>query len=388
MKKKKSAVTKKVKVKVKVKTFKYRIYPTKKQNLLLDNILEECRQLFNHFLGKRKKLWEEEKISLNSIDQINTLPTLKERAASLKRVHSQVLQNVAERVDLAMQAFFRRIKEGQKPGYPRFKGFGHYDSITFPQLPSGCNIVDGKLYVSKIGHLKIVLHRSMEGKPKSAVLRRTATGKWFVCFSCEVEPKRLPPKDNSVGIDVDLHTFAALSDTEMIENPRFFRKEEKELAKVQRKLSKAEKGTKERRSFRKAVARVHERIANKRDNFAHQESRRIVDGYGCVEDLRVSRMVHNHCLSKSISDAAWSGFFSMLFYKAEEAGRTFIKVNPAYTSADCSRCQYRQKMALSKRVYHCPSCKLVLDRDINAALNILRIGLDSLSNQPVEAPGL
>ncbi|MFZ4860406.1 MAG: RNA-guided endonuclease InsQ/TnpB family protein [Desulfuromonadaceae bacterium] len=379
MKKKKSNVAKNVKV----TTFKYRIYPTKGQCRLLDNTLEECRQLYNHFLGKRKRAWEEEKKSLSKFDQDKTLPPLKERVAELKNIHSQVLQNVAERVDLAMQAFYRRANAGETPGYPRFKGFGRYDSITFPQVPNGCNLQNGKLFVSKIGQIKIVMHRRLEGTPKSAILSQTATGKWFVCFSCEVEPKRLPPKDNAVGIDVGLHTFAALSDGNKVENPKFFRSEEKELAKVQRKLSKAKKGTKERKVKRKAVARVYERISHKRDNFSHQESRMIVDGYGiiCVEDLRVSRMVHNHCLSKSIHDAAWSGFFSMLSYKAEEAGRIFIKVNPAYTTQDCSRCHHRQKMPLSERVYTCPSCHLVIDRDLNSSISILRIGLDSLKKE-------
>ena len=224
MKKKKTVVEQEVKTNI--KTFEYRIYPTKGQCRLLDSMLEECRQLYNHFLGKRKRVWEEEKKSLSKFDQINTLPTLKARVPELSLVHSQVLQNVAERVYLAMQAFFRRAKAGETPGYPRFKGFGRYDSITFPQVPSGCNIQNSKLFVSKIGHIKIVMHRRLDGTPKSAILRRTATGKWFVCFSCEVVPKRLPPKDNSVGIDVGLHTFAALSDGNKVENPKFFRAED------------------------------------------------------------------------------------------------------------------------------------------------------------------
>jgi putative transposase len=371
-----------------IKTFKYRINPTRRQASLLGGALEECRWLYNHLLAERKHAWENEQKSLNYHTQAVSIPPLKAERPSLATVNAQVLQNVAVRVDLAYKAFFRRVKAGEKEvGYPRFKGYGRYDSLTFPQVQSSCEIKNGKLVVSKIGHIRIILHRPVEGTPKTATLQRTSTGKWYVTFSCEVEPKRLPKRANPVGLDVGLHTFATMSDATAIENPRFFRREEKELAKVQRKLSKAEKGTKERRFRRKAVGRVHERTAFKRDNFSHQHSRKVVDGYGviAVEDLQVNRMLHNHCLAKSISDAAWSGFFSMLFYKAEEAGRTFIKVNPAYTSQTCSTCGHRQKMPLSERVFNCPCCNLHLDRDHNASLNILRIGLDSLRNQSLEA---
>ena len=186
-----------------------------------------------------------------------------------------------------------------------------------------------------------------------------------------------------------LNTFATLSDGSEIANPRFFRQEEKALAKVQRAHAKLAKGTPEHRKHRKAVARVHERIAFRRDNFTHQESRRIVDSHGviCVEDLHVNRMTHNHCLAKSIVDASWSAFFAQLDAKAAEAGRQFIKVNPAYTSQDCSRCHHRQKMPLSQRTYQCPCCLLVIDRDLNAALNIKAVGLHRVG-LPQEAPRL
>ncbi len=190
-----------------------------------------------------------------------------------------------------------------------------------------------------------------------------------------------------MGIDVGLTTFATLSNEEEIANPRFFRQEEQALAKVQRKHAKLAKGTPERRKHRRVVARVHERIAFRRDTFTHQESRQIVDRFGviCIEDLPVNRMVHNHCLAKSIHDAAWSEFFRKLSYKAEEAGRRYVAVNPAYTSQDCSRCYHRQVMPLSERVYHCPCCLLSIDRDLNASLNIRAVGLHSLGLS-LEAP--
>jgi putative transposase len=356
----------------------YRIYPTKKQETRLNETLYECRWLYNHLLEMRKKAYEHEGTSLSCYGQQATYPMLKQERPSLNTVHSQVLQNVAVRIDLAFKAFFRRCKAGEKPGFPRFRGADRYDSFTFPQ--SGFQIDEqGKLSASGIGHLKMVLHRPLRGKLKTLTLRRSATSKWYASFSVECDPQRLPACSEPVGIDVGLTTFASLSHGEEISNPRFFRKEEKALAKVQRKHSKLTKGTPQRRKHRKAVARVHERIAFKRDNFTHQESRQIVDRFGviCVEDLHVNRMTHTHCLAKSIHDASWSAFFRQLSCKAAEAGRKYIAVNPAYTSQDCSRCHYRQYMPLSERTYHCPCCLLSLDRDLNAARNILRLGLQS-----------
>ncbi len=303
---------------------------------------------------------------------------MKEQRPSMREVHSQVLQNVAVRVDLAYQSFFRRWKAGQKPGYPRFKGYRRYDSLTYPQ--SGFSLThDESVCLSKIGTVKMVFHRPIKGTIKTCTVHRSSTGKWYVTFAVECEPEQLPPTDRVVGIDVGLKTFATLSSGQEIANPRFFRQEKKALAKVQRKHAKLKKGTRQRRTHRKVIARVHERIAWRRENFTHQHSRRIVNQFGviCLEDLHVNRMVHNHCLSLSISDAAWSQFFEHLVYKAEEAGRVVIKVNPAYTSQECSRCHHRQDMPLSERTYHCPCCFLVIDRDLNASYNILGLGLQS-----------
>ncbi|MHB8084304.1 MAG: RNA-guided endonuclease InsQ/TnpB family protein [Dehalococcoidia bacterium] len=362
-----------------LKTFRYRIFPTKKQTASLEAVLEECRYLYNRLLEQRKYAWEIQGASLGYYHQANMLPIIK-KTRNFRLSHSQVLQNVAVRVDLAFKAFFRRAKAGVKPGFPRFKGKGWYDSITFPQVPSGCRLKDGRLAVSKVGHIKIIMHRKMCGKPKTATIRRSSTGKWYVTFACEIETQHLPVTNSAVGIDVGLHTFAMLSDGTPVENPRFFREEEKALAKAQRKMSKATKGTPERAKRHKVVARVHERITCRRDNFSHQESRKIVNNFGfiAVEDLAVNRMVHNHCLAKSIADAAWSGFFSMLSYKAESAGRKLVKVNPAYTTQDCHRCGHRQKLTLADRIYVCPCCGLHIDRDLNAAKNILRLGMQSL----------
>ncbi|HEX6543741.1 MAG TPA: RNA-guided endonuclease TnpB family protein [Ktedonobacterales bacterium] len=367
------------------KTFKYRLYPNKEQQRLLDQQLEECRWLYNHLLAARRDAWQERQESLRLYDQQATLPALKAERPALSGVQSQVLQNVAVRIDLAFQAFFRRCKAGEAPGYPRFRGKGRYDSITFPQVPVGCRLEaeDKRVRIANVGRVKVELHRPLEGTPKTATISRSSTGKWYVCFSCEcAELLPLPATGQHVGIDVGLKTFATLSTGQEIANPRFLRTEERALAKAQRRLAKAEKGTPERAERRKVVARVHERTTWRRGDFAHQHSRRIVNQFDVItiEDLSVNRMMHNHCLAKSIADAAWTQFATYLSHKAAWAGRSYVAVNPAYTSQDCSGCGHRQKLSLADRTYTCPCCGLVLDRDLNAAHNILRLGRQSLAS--------
>ena len=367
-----------------LKTFKYRLYPTSHQEHLMRSTLDECRWLYNHLLEERKNAWEQEQKSLNYYTQAVSIPKLKKERDSLSDVYSQVLQNVAVRVDLAFKAFFRRVKAGEKAGYPRFKGRGWYDSFTYPQL--GFSLGDNVVTLSKIGNVKAKIHRTIGGINICSI-KRTPTGKWFVCLTSEGSNSPLPESEEAIGIDVGLESFATLSTGEAIANPRFFRIDEKALARAQRKLSRLDKGTPERRRAKKVMAHIHERIANRRSNFAHQLSHQIVSQFGviCVEDINTSRMLHNHCLAKSISDAGWSQFIACLSYKAESAGRKFMAVNPSYTSQDCSRCGHRQQLTLSDRVFTCPCCNLVINRDHNASLNILARGLASLGIQSVEA---
>jgi putative transposase len=367
-----------------IKTFKYRLFPTHHQLNILQQTLEECRWLYNQTLAFRKEAWQTEQRHISWYDTNARIPILKAEHPSLKLVHSQVLQEVTKRVDLAFKAFFSRVKSGEKPGYPRFKGYGRYDSFTYTQ--SGF-ILDSKakrLSLSKIGDVYIELHRPLKGTILNLTIIRSSTDKWYVCFSVECQPNLLPPNPNQVGLDAGLHTFATMSDGVEIENPRFFRKAEKALAKAQRKLNqtakpaKGEKASPERHRARKVVAHMHERTKFKRQNFTHQESRKIINhnGFVAVEDLRIHNMNKNHRLAKSIMDAAWSSFFDQLCAKAHpegtRAGRTFVKVNPAYTSQTCSSCGYRQvtKLTLADRIFACPSCHHQLDRDLNAALNI------------------
>lgn len=371
------------------KTFQYRINPTKKQETLLQNTLEQCRRLYNHLLEQRRTSWEEEKKGLSLYDQINTFPVLKARVPELCEVHSQVLQNVAVRIDLAFKAFFRRIKQGVDPGYPRFRGYGRYDSFTFPQ--SGYRVNDKSVSISKIGKIKTVFHRPIEGCIKTCTIKKTATGKWFVSFSCEVDNAILPVSESSVGVDAGLMSFITLSDGTKVDNPRFLKTEEKNLAKAQRSLSKQAKGTKKRHKCRKVVARVHERITNKRKDFTHKLSRKLVNLHGtiAIEDLSINDMQKDNfrCINKGIADVAWRNFFNLLEYKAACANRRVVKVSPAYTSQTCSRCGYRQKMPLPNRIFQCPCCSLSLDRDVNAAINIHSLGLQTVGRQAIEAPG-
>ncbi|TAK14002.1 MAG: transposase [Anaerolineae bacterium] len=370
-----------------MKTFKYRLKPSRSQRTQLNRTLELCRWVFNETLATRKNTWEQEKKNLSLYDTNKLLTLWKREHPEWVSVHSQVLQNVQERVDLAFKAFFRRAKAGEKPGYPRFRGSGTYNSFTFKQ--SGFELRDHDLLISRIGAVRIVLHRPIEGNVKTLTVQKDAVGNWYACFACEVEPEPMPLCELAVGIDVGLESFATLTNGMKIENPRFFRQDEKELAKVQRRLSKAEKGTSQRARRRKAVQHVHQRIANRRRDFAHKKSREWVNAFGFIafEDLRIKNMLRNHRLAKSISDAAWRQLIQYTTYKAENAGRVVVMVDPRNTSRMCSRCGTLVVKSLSVRVHQCPNpgCGLVMDRDENAANNILRLGLESLGIA-LEAP--
>lgn len=358
---------------------KYRLYPTKAQITALNTTLDTLRLVYNSLLNERKFLYETTGKGISQYAQEKHFADWRKQFPELRDVHSHLLQNAALRVNLAFTAFFRRVKKndgkaGETPGYPRLKGVGQYDSFCFKEWGNGVLFKSGNLSVSKIGEIKCRAHRPLIGTPKAACVRRVA-GKWFVCIACEVGAELLEPAGEAVGIDVGLKTFAALSNGEFIENPRFFRKDEKALAKAGRKQAKTKKRSRERKKANKVLARIHERIRNRRHDFCHQNARRIVNRFGviAVESLNVKGMVKNHRLAKSISDAAWSQFRSVLTDKAERAGREVHAVNPAYTSQDCHACGYRAKKKLSERWHLCPMCGASLDRDTNAAINILQL---------------
>jgi putative transposase len=372
------------------KSLKYRLFPTKKQQRLLQEQLNECRWLYNHFREQRKTSWEQNKKSISYFDQCKSIVALKKERQSLNNVYSQILQNVADRIDKAFQGFFRRVKTGErKVGYPRFKNFDRYDSLTYKQAGFGWSIEDNRLNLSKIGSIKIKLHRSIIGILKTCTIRKQA-GKWYACFACSTEPKPLKKSKKAIGIDVGLKSFATLSNGEKIDNPRFFKTDQKALAKAQRKLSKQTKDSLERKKAKKVVAYIYERITNRRNNFCHQIARKIVNRFGiiCIEKLNIKEMQNNnwHSLNRSISDVAWGQFANILSHKAEDAGRQFVAINPRGTSQTCSQCGSIVKKKLSDCWHNCPVCNCHLHRDFNASLNILRLGLQSLGIQSIEAP--
>ena len=386
------------------KTYQFRLYPTSKQIHLLERWLGLCCETYNAALDERKSAYRMAGISLSYAHQCAELPECKEVRPELCAVPAQVLQDVVKRVDRAFADFFRRVEEGQTPGYPRFRSRFRYDSLTFKQYQNSFEVFPGNkkhkgtLVLAKLGQVKMVMHRTIKGTPKTAIVKRTPTGKWLVSISVEIgekegADKRLPSCAAEVGIDVGLKTFAYLSTGEEIANPHFFRREEAALARAQRKLARAPRGSKQRNKHRKVVARVHERIRNRRKNFIEQEVCKLIQRFGflAVEALGVRNMLKNPKLAKSIADASWSMFFTHLLDKAEDAGRAVVRVNPAYTSQTCSACGHRQPMPLSVRVYACPHCGLVIHRDHNGSKNILQDGLSACGRAGrvvPEAPGL
>jgi putative transposase len=318
-----------------------------------------------------------------------------------KDIASHVLQDVILRVEKAYKAFFRRVKNGEKPGHPRFKGRNWYDSFCYPD-GAGWKFVPGekkhaKLILSKVGSINVKMHRPLEGTIKTCTVKREGEH-WYVVFSCEVKSQILPLSYEDVGIDLGITHFAALSDGSMIDNPRHYRQAEKKLAKLQRKLSSKKRGSHRRKKSVKAVAKAHRKIRNQRKDFHHKESRKLVNKYQVIvfEDLAPSNLskapkpkqdengkylpngaAAKGGLNKSILDAGWNSFIEIVKAKAASAGRTVLFVNPAYTSQTCSGCGTIKKKDLSERWHSC-ECGTELDRDTNAAINILELGRKQL----------
>lgn len=369
------------------KTFKYRLYPTKSQITALNNIFESTRFVYNETLALRKNAWETEQKSISLYETSNKLVEWKKEKPELKNVQSQVLQNAQLRVDLAFKAFFRRLKAKENPGYPRFKGKGRYSSITYPQ--SGFRIhPDQTVYLSKIGRVPVILHRQIHGTIKTCTVKRTVTNKWYVFFSCEVDKSDpLPKTGKIVGIDLGLITYVQCSDKSKIDKPRFFKEEQKNLAKAQRKFSKFPEKiwSKEKQKAKLVVARVHERIKNKREDFCHKTSNDLIKKYDLIihEALNVKDMLEKKKWSKSISDASWCKLIDFLTYKAANAGKTVKSVDPRGTSQRCSQCGQAVKKDIKQRMHDCPYCGFKTSRDHNSSLEILRLGMQPFAAQGV-----
>jgi len=357
------------------KTFRYRLYPVKAQALALEQQLREGCKLYNAALQERRDAWKLAGKSINYYDQANQLKEI--RAEELIGLANfSCCQDILRRVDKTYKAFFGRIKRGDKAGFPRFKPNQRFDSITFPSYGDGVRLLpSGKLRVQGVGVLKVKLHRPVDGKIKTVTLKREA-GKWYVCFSVEVEAK---PLDNcllSIGLDVGLESFAVLSDGTIIANPRQYRKAQARLRRAQRKVSRRKKGSHRRRKAVRELQVAHAHVRNQRLDFHHKLAHRLVQTFGliAIEDLNIKGLAGG-MLAKSVHDAGWSGFFSKLTYKAESAGRLLVPVNPSGTSQRCSNCGTEVRKELKDRWHTCTSCGLSVSRDLNSAIEILRLGL-------------
>jgi putative transposase len=359
------------------KTYKYRLDPTPEQEKALGVTLWRCRTLYNVALEQRKLWWERgQGVGASYYQQKSELPDLKVVCPEFGAVHAHVLQDVILRLDRAFQAFFRRVKAGETPGYPRFQGKGRYHSFTFPEYGNGA-VVDGRvLSLSKIGRIHLRLHRPLEGTPKTVTISREADG-WYAGISCaEVPTQPLPLTGHETGIDLGIESFATLSNGSRIFNPGWYRKAERALKMAQRRVSRRKKGSNRRRKAVTLLAKAHQTVRRQRQDFHHKTALALVRENDMIyhENLQVRNMVKNHHLAKSITDAGWGAFLIILTYKAACAGRRIVGVNPAYTSQRCSGCGEVVYKGLSVRWHSCPVCGTSLHRDHNAAKNIERLG--------------
>jgi len=354
------------------KTFQYRLQANSQTIQRAELWLDRCRHLYNAALEQRIS-YRQRKRSISRFKQSNQLPDLRSAFPEYKEVGSQVLQDVIERLDKTYTAFFRRVKNGETPGFPRFKGRNRYNSFTLTQ--AGWKL-DGKyLSITNLGAFKLRLSRPIEGNIKTITIRRASTGEWFVTFSCDnVAEKPLPKTGKTIGIDVGCESFLTMSDGTKIGNPRFFKNSQNKLAMRQQRLSRKTKGSKRKEKARILVAKSHERIANQRRDFHFKMANQLVKYYDTICIEKMDAWNSTTALNRSMRDVAWFGFFDILHFKAEEAGREVIEVPAKDTTQLCSQCGARVPKDLSVRVHSCPSCDLELDRDHNAALNILRLG--------------
>lgn len=379
------------------KGFKFRLEPTKEKLQIFYKFAGCTRFVYNRGLRTRMDVWEKDKKSLSYFDQNNELTELKKEESTqfLKEVHSQVLQQSLRDLDLAFQNFFRRVKHGEKPGFPRFKCKGERDSFRFPQ---GVRIKGSEVYLPRIGWVKLRKSREIQGIIKQTTIMREGDH-WFVSFSCEIDvekPASVPINENkAVGIDLGLLSYATLAQGndnrhKSIENPRPLKQLLNKIAKTSRALARKQKGSKNRLKCKRDLNRLHARARNFRHNFIHQLTRSIVNNHDiiCVESLKVNQMLISgtKAMSRSISDAGWRQFLSVLRYKTEELGKHFVEIEEYFPSSQiCSGCSSKYKLTLSERVYCCQNCSLKMDRDLNAAINIKAAGMSVLKT-PVELP--
>ena len=380
---------------------KYRLYPTPEQVSLLEETLETCRKTWNYLLSRRKLF------KVSKFQQDHDIYLQKQKYPRLRSVYSHVLQNVADRLDKSFVLYYRRLKrdglrkrkDGMLEGYPGFKSFARYNSLTYPDayngsVKLGTSLRKTKIYLSKIGYVPIIVHKAPSlGKNKRCTVKREGD-KWFAVLEYQVADPSKPmiaiPK-HPVGLDLGLISIIATSDGETFEPAAPLKKHLKRLQHLQRSVSRKQKGSKNRRKAIVRLGRLHYKIRSIRSDYSHKVSRSIVSGHDffALEDLNVKGMVKNHNLARSISDVGWYQLSFDIKYKAERESKQVAYVPPNHTSTDCSRCGFRQKMPLSVRTFHCERCGFETDRDVNSACEVLNrglqeIGVERSNSKPVE----
>ena len=359
-----------------IRTFEFKLRINKSFVEACERELEHSREIYNAALAERIYYYKATGKYLGYVEQSRHLTdarTLPEVKSHLRAIQ----QDALIRLDEAFDGFFRRIRNGEKPGFPRFKGKNRYNSFSQKyENVRPCPIKGDKLKVPGVGTCRVRLSRPIEGKCNQIRIKRRADG-WYAFIVCEIpKPKPLPQTGQTVGVDVGIASFATLSSGEEIENPRHLKNALDNLKRQQRRLSRKKKGSKRRARQKIKVARAHQKVSRSRKDFHHKVSTDLVNRFDsiAVEDLNIGGMVKNHHLAQAINDVAWGKFFTMTQTKAESAGRVFVKVDPRYTSQICSNCGNKQKMPLAVRIYECESCGIIIGRDHNSAITIDRAG--------------
>ncbi|UFP95629.1 RNA-guided endonuclease InsQ/TnpB family protein [Gloeobacter morelensis] len=372
-----------------LKTFQYRLYPSKTQARSLQAMVETCRRFYNLCLEERKIAYQLQGQTITKVQQLRRVKEYRKSNPYAASVHSHVLQVVVADLDKAFQAFFRRVKAGQTPGYPRFKGRNRFRSFGFKELGNGFKIDGRRLKLFGVGRVAMRWHRPFEGSIKTARISHKA-GEWFASLACEVQTAVPPATGQEVGVDLGINSLLVTSDGEHIENPRWYRAEQAKLRVLQRSVARKKKGGTHRKKAVWVLQKQHARIANRRKDFLNKVAYRLIGRYDriAIEDLRINNLVRNQHLAKSILDAGWGYLTQRLTHAAGSAHRVVRLVNPAYTSKTCSCCgALFEHLTLGDRWMECP-CGLSMDRDENAARNILRLGqsLWGLSSAPAGFP--